>query len=85
MTTTIKNNERIFYIANAHGSVVCNLIGICGACAFLQSEFTEVTIKHIWNGKLSRISKKDVKAMLKAAGLQTNFSPLLQTKESIPA
>lgn len=74
---TINTGERIFLV-HYHfemGRVdMCNLHQLEG----LVKAGNEVKlIQHFWNGKFTRISKKDLRAMLQSMGHATEFLTLI--------
>lgn len=75
MTTTIDNNQRVFavYRDDKPTPVFCNLHDLQSVCNTVAEHL--IVIRHVWNGKIQRISKKDVIAMLKSQNLNHKFYP----------
>lgn len=72
MTTTLNNLRRIFCIhidkCDGDPDIFCNLEQIPEVYAAYPDKV--VKIRHYWNGKFTRISRKDLKAMFEAAKIQ---------------
>lgn len=73
MTTTIDTNQRIFVLVRDNGKIeLCNLNQIESRISTIKSENNYVvSFKHIWNGKIERISKKLLNEMLELSN--SNF------------
>lgn len=84
MKTTIESNYRIFVITenNYAGSnpVLCNIQDLPKVCESMPNGVE--SIKHFWNGKVSRISKADLKTMLKAHDIDFNEIDYLRTSKT---
>lgn len=73
ITTTITHAQRIF-VVEYEGSVnpiLCNLDDLERVCKELVGGYTK--IKHFFDGRIQRISKKDLKDMLEANKLNSSF------------
>lgn len=75
--TTIKTDERVFQVHllfDMGKKILCNLDQLeqVVSCSNGVNK-----IEHLWNGKFKRISKKDLKSMLEANKLNTEFLNLV--------
>ena len=72
-SNTIKTNERIFQVHllfDMGKKILCNLDGI----ETIVNESNGIKkIDHLWNGQFKKISKKELKAILEAHKLDTEF------------
>lgn len=79
MKLLLDTDQRIFVITprfqSSTNPIFCNLDQLENICTKYQDRGIE-SIKHIWNGKIHRISKGDIVDMLKAHDLPTDFYPL---------
>lgn len=85
MQTTIDNNQRVFQIITSTGKqVFCNLADIKKVLHNIGAVEGYYTIKHIWNNKALKCSKKLLNDMFKAANIDVNnkiFTIDIQAKE----
>jgi len=69
MTTTINNNQRIFLVTGDYNtSLICNIEDLQRCCNEIQDK-NSIKIKHKWNNRFVRCSKKNLIDMLKALDL----------------
>lgn len=85
MQTTIDNNQRVFQIiTSTDKQVFCNLADIKKVLHNIGAIEGYYTIKHIWNNKALKCSKKLLNDMFKAANIDVNnkvFTIDIQAKE----
>jgi len=69
MTTTINNNERVFWVTGDWTtSIFCNIKDLEAACAEVEDK-TTLKIRHRWNNKFTSVNKKALIEMLGAMDL----------------
>lgn len=74
MKTTIDNDSRVFQIVDSYQrSTFCNLQDIEKVVESQNLKSGYYTIYHFWNAKPKKVSKKYLKEMLQANGLEQNF------------
>ena len=73
MQTTINNNQRIFLVTGDYNqSFICNIQDLEKCCNEIQDK-NSIKIKHKWNNRFVRCSKKSIVNMLKSLNLNTSF------------
>lgn len=71
MKVQINNDHRIFIVVDSWGkSSVCNLEDLNKV---VKSIDDDVKIYHLWNGKQTKATKKQLKEMLEIADLKIEF------------
>lgn len=70
---TINTNERIFLIHYQFDMGLKDMCNLAQIENLVKSSNGVDKIEHFWNGKFTKISKKDLKAMLEANRLDTKF------------
>ncbi len=73
MQTIIDNTQRVFMLTNGWVTIFCNLQDIDKALTAFITEQSDVTLYHFWNGKQTKMYRKELRAMLEAAKLPSEF------------
>jgi hypothetical protein len=72
MITTIDNNLRVFQVIDSLGrSTFCNLHDLNEVCKDMLPGY--YTIKHFWNAKPKRVSKKYLAELMQANNIVQTF------------
>ena len=74
MITTIDNNQRVFQVVDSYGrNYFCNLKQLNGVIRENNLLEGYYTINHFWNNKPKKASKKLLKEMFEAQGIEKQF------------
>ena len=74
MVTTIDNNQRVFQVVDSYGrNYFCNLKQLNEVIRENNLVEGYYTINHFWNNKPKKASKKLLKAMFEAQGIEKQF------------
>lgn len=75
MILQVDSTQRLFFVTEqfnmGRNPIVCNLEDLPKVCNSMKKGVD--SIKEMWNGKLQRISKKNLKDMLEAHKMETDF------------
>lgn len=77
MKNTIKTDERIFKVNHNFNMCKYDLGNLADLKQIVEKSTSVKSVEHLWNGKFKRISKKDLKQMLEAHRLDTEFLTLI--------
>lgn len=74
MITTIDNNQRVFQVVDSYGrNYFCNLKQLNEVIRENNLVEGYYTINHFWNNKPKKASKKLLKEMFEAQGIEKQF------------
>ncbi len=74
MVTTIDNNQRVFQVVDSYGrNYFCNLKQLNEVIRENNLVEGYYTINHFWNNKPKKASKKLLKEMFEAQGIEKQF------------
>lgn len=74
MVTTIDNNQRVFQVVDSYGrNYFCNLKQLNEVIKENNLVEGYYTINHFWNNKPKKASKKLLKEMFEAQGIEKQF------------
>ena len=74
MVTTIDNNQRVFQVVDSYGrNYFCNLKQLNEVMRENNLIEGYYTINHFWNNKPKKVSKKLLKEMFEAQGIEKQF------------
>ena len=74
MVTTINNNQRVFQVVDSYGrNYFCNLKQLNEVIKENNLVEGYYTINHFWNNKPKKASKKLLKEMFEAQGIEKQF------------
>ena len=74
MVTTIDNNQRVFQVVDSYGrNYFCNLKQLNEVIKENNLVEGYYTINHFWNKKKKKASKKLLKEMFEAQGIEKQF------------
>ena len=74
MVTTIDNNQRVFQVVDSYGkNYFCNLKQLNEVMRENNLVEGYYTINHFWNNKPKKASKKLLKEMFEAQGIEKQF------------
>lgn len=74
MVTTIDNNQRVFQVVDSYGrNYFCNLKQLNEVIRENNLIEGYYTINHFWNNKPKKASKKLLKEMFEAQGIEKQF------------
>ena len=74
MVTTIDNNQRVFQVVDSYGrNYFCNLKQLNEVIKENNLVEGYYTINHFWNNKPKKVSKKLLKEMFEAQGIEKQF------------
>ena len=74
MVTTIDNNQRVFQVVDSYGkNYFCNLKQLNEVMRENNLVEGYYTINHFWNNKQKKASKKLLKEMFEAQGIEKQF------------
>ena len=74
MVTTINNNQRVFQVVDSYGrNYFCNLKQLNEVIRENNLVEGYYTINHFWNNKPKKVSKKLLKEMFEAQGIEKLF------------
>ena len=74
MVTTIDNNQRVFQVVDSYGrNYFCNLKQLNEVMRENNLVEGYYTINHFWNNKPKKVSKKLLKEMFEAQGIEKQF------------
>lgn len=74
MVTTIDNNQRVFQVIDSYGrNYFCNLKQLNEVMRENNLRAGYYTINHFWNNKPKKVSKKLLKEMFEAQGIEKLF------------
>ena len=74
MVTTINNNQRVFQVVDSYGrNYFCNLKQLNEVIRENNLVEGYYTINHFWNNKPKKASKKLLKEMFEAQGIEKQF------------
>jgi hypothetical protein len=74
MITTIDNNQRVFQVVDSYGrNYFCNLKQLNEVIKENNLVEGYYTINHFWNNKPKKASKKLLKEMFEAQGIEKQF------------
>ena len=74
METTIDNNQRVFQVVDSYGrNYFCNLKQLNEVIRENNLVEGYYTINHFWNNKPKKASKKLLKEMFEAQGIEKQF------------
>ena len=74
MVTTIDNNQRVFQVVDSYGrNYFCNLKQLNEVIRENNLVEGYYTINHFWNNKPKKVSKKLLKEMFEAQGIEKLF------------
>jgi hypothetical protein len=74
MTTTIDNNQRVFFIVTSVGkSAFCNLKDLNETVKGLNTHEGYFKIFHFWNNKQEKVTKKHLKELAEANRIKLDF------------